>query len=93
MQPASAIAVTANAQVIAAGKGAIYLGAHLAAAAATSTLKLYHGTANTDPLIASLVCVANTGDDDATKGGGISCPNGIYAEITGASAAGIVAVG
>jgi hypothetical protein len=93
MSEGKAIAVTADGQVVAAGKDAIYLGAHLAGGSANSTLKLYHGTSASDPLIASLAAVIGAGDDDSTKGCGVPCPNGIFADIGGTGAEAIVVIG
>ena len=85
--------VTADGQVVDAGTGAIYLGAHLAGGSANSTLKLYHGTSASDPQIATLAAVIGAGDDDSRKGGGIPCTNGIFADIGGTGAEAIVVVG
>lgn len=93
MGPGRAYLVTADGQVVAAGQGAIYMGAHLAGGSAAATLKLYHGTGTGDPQIASLAAGIGAGDDDSAKGGGLSCPNGIYADIGGAGAEAIVVVG
>lgn len=93
MGPGIAVKITADGQVIAAGKDAIYLGAHLAGGSANSTLKLYHGTSGSDPQIASLAAVIGAGDDDSCKGGGVSCPNGIFADIGGTGAEAIVVIG
>lgn len=86
----TAFKVTADGQVVAAGKDAIYKGAHLAGGSANSTLKLYHGTSGSDPQIATLAAVIGAGDDDSPKGGGVPCPNGIFADISGAAAEAIV---
>lgn len=93
MSLGKAVSVTADGQVAAGGTGAIYYGAHLAGGSAAATLKLYHGTGTGDPQIASLAAAAGAGDDDSTKSGGISCPNGIYADIGGTGAEAIVIVG
>ena len=89
--PASLVAFSGVAQQITSAH-AIFLGVSIADDAASSpVVKFEHGTADTDPLIATARKADNGKHETLWFGpNGIHCPDGIYADVTAGTPSGSV---